>query len=329
MTLANELGISVQDTVENILGLEGIGVGTEYKIHCPNPRHADHNPSCYVNLENGLWYCHSCGSAGDLIHLGELALGVPKEEVEARLTPNSAESLFAIVQRKIASLRKGTPTVPTLLAGPYDDGPLTELRSRGFTQDTLKRWGVRYVFEDILQRTDGHTFSIQHSLAIPIRDEHKRLLAWCYRRTDDSPQWQPRYLYTPGAPISQFWFGSHLWRREKQIVVVEGALDALWLDQCGIPALAMLGSSPSVHKINWLKRFESVVLLGDLDVAGWRAVQRIGALLASSTAVRVGRYSPWMRASDPQELSGIDAELIIERAIPWLTWIGDRRKNSP
>jgi DNA primase len=205
------------------------------------------------------------------------------------------------------------------LPGPYDEGPLTYLIDRGFEDKTLERWGVRYVIRDYIPGQKGE-FRIEHSVAIPIRDPKGHLLAWCYRRTAQSPGWQPRYLYTHGAALADIWFGMQHHAQADEVVVVEGALDCMWLDQHGIPALGMLGSTPSERKIRWLRRYRSVTVLGDRDAAGVATAQRIGAVLGDQMPLRIARYPKWSHATDPAELNGLDLEIVIARAQPWAAW---------
>lgn len=328
--LAEDLGItSVQDVVENQFGIEGNERGDEYDILCPNPEHQDRNiGNCSVNLTTGLWKCLACGKAGDLLSLGVLLLDVSRDEVERLVRPGTVESLQVIVQRRLmeATARPRRETQQHALPGPYEDGPLDSLHERGFTQETCERWGVRFVEHEELPGKKGTPFNIYNTVAIPIRDEHHRLLAWCYRRTQRSPEWQPRYLYTPNVDISELWFGLQHHAHERDVVITEGAMDAMWFDQCGFPALALLGSSMGERKIRWLQRYHSITLFCDRDAGGVSAVQRIGGVLGSRLPVKVVRYPTWVATKergkvDPQDLHPVDVEILLARAQPWSTWL--------
>lgn len=322
MPTSGELGVeSVLDVLTNVFHLEGIARGKEFDISCPHPQHIDSRPSCGVNLNNGLWHCLSCGIGGDLVKLGMLVLGESYDSVVDRLEPNTREAAIVTIQKKIAALASiKTRKRKIKLPGPYLEGPLDALVDRGFKPKTLERWGVRFVHEDTLEGNKG-TFTIRNSIAIPIRDHSGRLLSWCYRSTPQSPEWQPRYLYTHGISMQEIWFGLQHHHKAPQLVIVEGALDAMWLDQCGIPALALLGSNPSDTKIKKLRQHRSIILFGDKDHAGVKAVRRIGSLLGYEMSVRVARYPRWASGKDPQELAPIDVELAVASAIPWLLWI--------
>lgn len=322
MPVASELGVeSVLDVLQNVFQVEGTVRGDEYDIVCPNPRHLDQNPSTSVNLDSGLWNCFSCGTAGDLVQLGVLVLDRTRAEVVNILKPSTPEAIVSMLQRRLQQQlhRPNRRGALKPLPGPYEDGPLHHLRHRGFSQETLRRWGVRYVQEQVLEGKKGE-FTITHTIAIPIRDTAGNLVNWCYRSTVDSASWQPRYLYfTEG--IEHQWFGLQHHGSAKEIVITEGALDAMWVDQCGYPALGMLGASLASGKIKFLQRYKSVTVLGDFDAAGVQAVRKIGSVLGDRMPIRVCRYSKWMRAGDPQELSPIDLEYVIESAVPWSLWL--------
>lgn len=339
MPKAEELGVdSVLDVLTTMLGLEGINKGREYDIHCPNPKHPDSTPSCGVNLENGYWNCFSCGVGGDLADLVKRKMNVSRDQAIEMLRPRSPEALLTNVQRRLKNIALPTrkrKSQQILLPGPYEDGPLDELFKRDFHPDILTKWGVRFVREQELEGAKG-PFTIRNSIGIPIRDEGGALLAWCYRATAGSPDWQPRYLYTPNFPISEVWFGLHHCgpRRVRDVGIVEGALDAMWLDQCGYPALAMLGSKMGDRKVLRLQSYRSVTLFADRDNAGAEWIARIGGTLGNKMPVKVVLYDKRLtstyvnnhdpdkkkRKVDPQMMMPIDIELSMERAVTWSSY---------
>lgn len=337
MARAIDLGVdSVLDVLINVFGLEGDEVGDEYKLLCVNPSHDDTEPSMGVNLETGYWNCFACGIGGDLLDLGKRVLGVPQREVRERLKPSTPEALLTAVQRKIAAIKlpTRTRTKAITLPGPYEPGPLDELYQRGFHEDTLVKWGVRFCPEETLTKANGDTFTITNSIAIPIRDSRGHLLAWCYRATKASASWQQanaRYLYTPEFPISEVWYGLEHHDDAPEIAVVEGALDAQWLDQCGFAAKGMLGSHMGDRKIMQLQKHRTVTLFADRDHAGAQWVHRVGNMIGNRTSVYVVLYDKRIartyvdpketdkkkRKIDPQMLLPVDVELLMAGRMPW------------
>jgi hypothetical protein len=48
------------------------------KVRCPNPAHADHNPSAWLNTEKEVWVCAGCGmEGGDKYDIAAWGLGFP------------------------------------------------------------------------------------------------------------------------------------------------------------------------------------------------------------------------------------------------------------
>lgn len=320
--LAADIGCDVEDVVVRIFGLEGTKRSDEYDLPCPHPAHEDSRPSASVNLNTGLWNCFSCGRGGDLLTLGSVVLHRTTADVLELLKPNTPESLLVVLNHRMEEATRRPAEAARAVEVPfphqYADGPLDSLIERGFSLETLSRWDVRYVPAQQMQGRKG-PFTIYASVGIPVQDDRGQMLAWCYRRTASSPDWQPRYLYTSGAEglISEAWFGLRHHYRAEDIVVVEGALDAMWCDQWGVPALGLLGSSMGKRKLRQLTRYRSVTLLCDLDAGGAAAVRRIGEAIGSLVPLRVARYRSWMAAKDPAELHPVDLELVLEAALPW------------
>lgn len=341
LATAEELGIDVLDVLIQTFQLEGEVRKNKFHLQCPHPDHEDSNPSCAVFLETGRWNCFSCPAHGDIIDLGAWVLEKRKGEVIALLKPNNPEARSAAIHSRLKATRKRsrplrvakhqiTLSVPGIDS--YEDGPLTYLTDRGFTKKTLRRWGIRFAPKVTLFRAADRPFELRDAIAIPILSETSKVVCWCYRATDTSPRWfqEVRYIYTPDVQdvLNQTWFGLHLHKDLQEITVVEGALDAMWCDQQGIPALAILGSQvKQMAKVRKLMNFRKVTLLTDRDNAGVLTAYNVGtALQERGVGSKVCRYASWMLnrhgepAKDAQDLCGLDLELVHGRAIPFLVW---------
>lgn len=356
MPLADELGIeSVEDVVRDVFGISGTLLGNgEFRILCPvhETDGLDHSPSCDVNLTTGQWHCFSCSASSDIIGLGKIVLGLPRRKVQDLLRPNEPTAIVAQVRGRLKRRQQTIVAsqdftngveagemvndVPPL--GSYQKGPLDSLLDRGFTKQTLRSWGIRFVDEVELRKAKVEpgkpdTFALQNNIAIPIQGADGSVIAWCYRATVDSATWQienAKYIYTPGLvdTLSMNWFGLWRHRHESEIAVVEGALDAIWMHQCGIPAVAMLGTSTKqFRKIERLTQFKRVTIVPDKDGPGLIAALKLGDRLQSyGTPVRIALYREWMHnshgdeATDPQDLSPLDVELVHATAVPWQVW---------
>lgn len=319
---ADEIGVTnVLDVITRLYGLDGQPRGDEYDLPCPDPAHDDRRPSASVNLVTGYWHCFSCGRGGNLVTLGARVLGKHPDDVLEMIKPTSMESLTALIRSLTPDTARSAPALVLPQPADYEDGPFDELYRRGFEEQTLYDWNVRYVR---LAELEGHNglFTIRDSIGVPILDKNKQVLAWCYRRTQRSPEWQPRYLYSGGAGmIRETWFGLQHYSRamsRTHITVVEGALDAMWCYQAGIPALGLLGASMGSQKLLRLTSYPSVTLLLDCDAGGVAATHRIGQAIGHLAPLRVARYPRRSEAKDPQELTAKEIRKIVRRAIPWL-----------
>lgn len=332
MPQAAEYGIGdIQEFLEGTLGLQGEVRGSdhraEYSIFCPNPNHNDTHPSTDINLVTGYWNCFACGIGGDILELAMKVTGKSRAQMLEVMKPNSEDAIKVKISKRLQHLNdtyfgKKDKPVQVPPSKRYDPGPHTYMRSRGFRQETLRKWGVRYVHREELEGKEGN-FIIQHSVAIPIRDRHGNLLAWCYRATPDSPAWQQqnvRYLYTPGIDINELWFGVQFYYRAPEVVIVEGAIDCMWLDQAGIPALGLLGGSMGDAKILELQRYRRVFLMGDRDDAGARWVERVGRLIGHRMPVHVCLYPSYTSAGDPEKVLPVDLEIMVAKALPWAVY---------
>lgn len=334
---AEELGIDVLDVCQTLFGLEGQLHADEFAILCPDPKHEDHDPSCNVNIDTGYWRCLSCGAKGDILTLGKHCLNKRRSEVQELLMPNNPQARAALVQRRLRSLLtapvsdrrafqhrqalQDRPWLPADAQTPdaYRSGPLSYLLARGFTQETLERWGVRYLRHADVASKKGK-LTIYNSIAIPIFDSQRRLHSWCYRATNLSPSWQQetcRYLYTLDA-LDRPWIGAHLLEPDlSEIVITEGPLDAMWFDQHGIPAIAMGGNQRSRAMMAELLVFRKAISFFDNDAGGKLATKQLGEYLSPLMPYYVARYPKGRRGADPQELCSTDLELGVARARSW------------
>jgi DNA primase len=123
---------------------------------------------------------------------------------------------------------------------------------RGFTKQILKHW------------ESGVT--VENGLAIPIKDLANTPVGWVVRRE----QGFPKYLYPQNFKKSRVLFGGNLVQPSELLCVVEGPLDAMWLNQLGYNAVAILGMSISKKQVELVQELPvgEVVLCLDNDEAG-------------------------------------------------------------
>jgi twinkle protein len=152
--------------------------------------------------------------------------------------------------------------------------------------------------------------------------------------------------------------GSHLWTGGKRLVITEGEIDMMTVSQIQgnkWPVVSILNGAASAKKnllanLDYLKLFEEVVLMFDMDEPGQSAAKECAEVLLSIVPVKIARLS----MKDPNELhvAGrgdeitraiwnaeeyrpdglLEAEDLIEAALedpePGLPWIFDGMNKS-
>ena len=284
--------------------------GREWKACCPF--HNEKTPSFTVNDDKGFYHCFGCGAHGDAIRFltdhrgmpfmdavkelaGKAGMEVPAPDPAARERADRAASLTDVMaecQKWFAEQLHG-------LAGA---DARDYLKRRGIGADTIQRFGLGLapdnrtalkraldkLGEDKLIETgmlirpeEGESYDrFRGRLMIPIRDARGRVIAFGGRILGDG---EPKYLNSPQTEL--FDKGRTLYnldragpasRTAKRLVVVEGYMDAIALDQAGIAeVVAPNGTALTEAQIERLWRLEPApILCFDGDSAGRKAAIR-------------------------------------------------------
>lgn len=239
------------------------------------PMHEDRNPSFRVDLASGGWKCHAgCGQHGDLAVLVHMVTGEDLQAARKRLQdyepPPDLSSLErvlrakAAVQEALAEDEDGFPEPEGEDLSYVRDRVPRYIVRRGFTPQTLKAWGVGST-----EAGDG--------VVIPVTRDGE-LVGLVTRPLVHEPG-RPRYLNTHFEKREVLFGEDQLPAGARTIALVEGPLDAMWLWQHEIPAVATLGGPPSDWQVDRLvRRAWDVVLAFDADKAGVMAARSAGSL---------------------------------------------------
>ena len=233
-------------------------------IQCPF--HSDVHDSCSINTEEGKWICfRGCGQ-GSLRTFVQRILGLNTSAIDDYLMDKTLfldidmfDSIVPVVNDKLpeVSFPHITEKVPWWI---FD---------RGFTKKALKRWDCGVDSEN--------------NLVIPIKDRESRLVGWVTRQYNR----EPKYLYSKGLKKSKVLFGEFNIEPCSFICVTEGTLDAIWLDQHGYNAIAILGANMSTRQQEAVLKLptEELVLCLDNDDAGKIGTDRIMSCIANRFVV--------------------------------------------
>lgn len=224
---------------------------TYWVAQCPNPVHADHNPSCFVSANSPHGFsCKSCGFKGTLVGL-------------ARQFGIEFENKFSLSFRKSNSLQ--LPDLSLLRLDNWTD------TYRGLTAEQWLKFGALKWFDTYVDKQTEMEVLSAIRLLLPIY--HKGLLvSYTGRRIDDISL--VKYNTYPGFPTSPVLYLYDMLPPTWPVVLVEGPFDAVKYWTYNIPALAILGCQNwSDSKLNLLlqKAPTTVWLSMDNDTAGQKA----------------------------------------------------------
>ncbi len=298
-------------------------VGVYYRGLCPF--HAEKTPSFYVRPQTQSWHCFGCNKSGtafdwlmerEHLEFGEALrtlaalTGVSLPERRDPEAEDQARRLYTILERAQTFYsgflggasgarareylqKRGLSDEALHLFGvgyaPSGNGLLRYLEKDGFSEQELQAAGVIGVTED-----EGRPYDFfRDRVLFPIRDAQGRTIAFGGRALDDAVD--PKYLNSRDTLLfhkQETLFAFDLARkpiaRERQVVIVEGYMDAAMAHQHGYRnVVATLGTAITDRHLRLLRRqVDEIVLALDPDAAGEAASRR--AYLVAEQTLRTG-----------------------------------------
>lgn len=256
-------------------------IGDEAIVSCPHPDHEDRNPSAAINVRKRLWTCYSCGRGGTIESL-----------LEGRVADEAVEDILMEISTQLAGYDDVERGYPESWLDQFDFGGVHPYwLERGLSEDVCAEFRLGY---------DLDTGAVTY----PLRGPSGAVLGVVRRTIDDRPG--PKYRYPDHAPVSKTLFGYYKTRfGALDVVLAEGALDALAMWDVGYVALAQMGARLSNEQVELLRRLNptSITLAYDQDPAGSKAVSRVLEHPGMDFCpIRVMRWDP-ADGKDPLELS--------------------------
>ncbi len=280
------------------------------------PIHYETKPSFAVHIETGNWVCRHGDDKGTLF---DLVIRLKHTDFADTLTwldrlstsgyyPEAHEDLMR------ALLPREKPSEGLAFQrwaknyGELNPNIMSEYWfARGFSKATMYRFGVRY------------SNQIEESLVWPVHDRSGRVVGFTARYIHADRN--PRYQYSPG--FVRTLYPLNMLGGAYEVVLVEGPLDAMWLWQHDILALAMLGADLTSRQLtSLLGEVKRVTLALDNDAVGERVTRSLVKRLAEFD-VRVASVSEVdSEVKDVQELDEKQLRLLFEHhtqsSVDWL-----------
>lgn len=320
------------------------GANSELSAVCPFHRKADgseeKHPSFTMNLSKGVYYCHTCHSAGNFrqflknVGIGLQVLSSQYQPLLDALQKNRAPEFNPVRAKGLIA----EDPLPEAILGLFDKCPLP------MVDYDLRLQEDDPVFDEALLQKYDIGFDEQHCrITFPLRDMMGNLVGISGRACDGS---FPRYkVYTTeyrdfGMPMREetkksavLWNAHNVYprvfksREKERIVLVEGFKACLWLLQAGIDnVVALAGSSLSDYHHWMLERMGAqVVLMFDNDFGGLNGLQKAAPLLAKSLDVFIVNYE----ARQPTSMTLEEVRQSVEKNCEdYYLWVGKQKKEN-
>lgn len=312
--------------------------GKDTRASCPFCQ--GHNFS--YSLREPVWRCFNCGQQGDWIRYLEQRQRLSFPEALQELARAAGIELEGYDQAKHqAYVRKADllETAQAILQQALWEQPgqpvLQYLLDRGYSRQEIEAMGLgAYISRKALQEqllqagykeqeikasgllTKGHGES--HQLSLLWRDPSGRATGLAVRsllsREELKAQGLMPYKYSQGLAKSHGLIGLEAIRGEKTAILLEGLLDALYLNSRGLKAVAIGGTDLSLQQIKALEAngTKELILALDADDPGQAGTEKALHLLRASR-IRAYVVPEFGGYKDPDEMArGAGLEALLE-----------------
>lgn len=282
-----------------------IASASEVCFSCPFAGHVsgDENPSAYMNLGTTAWMCHGCKRRGncvsfmaDLENISPmLATRFIKERWDSAFREPNGSMLQEVetLWMKHTISKKVAPRISALFLDQfvndwYLDTPWSSymVEERGFDPDTLDLFQCGY--DPISERITIAVFDDDDQL-LGFKGRSWRGAKAKYLVIGDSPRSRYQAYGFQYYPTSEAVFGLNFAKGDKPVIICEGELNAMALQQKGFHnAVALSGSNVSETQRRLVnKHAEEVVLFFDSDEAGQKGTELAIGAFESDLRVKI------------------------------------------
>ena len=278
--------------------------GADTRAGCP----FCHGHNFSYSHRRPLWRCFNCGRAGDwiayLVEEQRLSFQEALQElaraahIELELDGQQQAKHQAYAKRA-SLLEAAQDLLQQALWEPQGQPVLQYLQDRGYSRQEIEAMGLgAYISRKALQEhllKAGHSqeeikasglltkgLGESHQLSLAWRDPSGRATGLATRAIQ--PRIEPKYLYSAGLAKSQGLIGLEAIRGEKTAILLEGLLDALYLNSKGLKVVAIGGTDLSLAQIKALEAngTKELILALDADDPGQAGIEKAIRLLRPS-----------------------------------------------
>lgn len=311
--------------------------GRSFKGVCPF--HQDHSPSMHVSPEKGIFKCFACGASGGVFEFVEKyenvswieAVSIVANKCGIELSQNvlqSNQSSYFKEEYEIMDLTE--KFFVNNLKTNYGIEALNYLKERGIDEEIIKEFGIGLSLDDkdtlfkllskknygtdlldeigLININNGNIYDFfTRRITFPLWDKDGHIVGFSgriYRGEKETSKYmnsKETKIFKKGDTLYNYHNAKEVAKREKEIIVVEGFMDAIRVSSSGIKnVVALCGTAMTKEQINLLKKLRGrVILCLDNDNAGEIATLNNGEdLIKNGLDVHVIRLSG---EKDPDE----------------------------
>lgn len=340
--------------------------GSDYVGMCPF--HDDHSPSMHVSTKLNIFKCFVCNTGGNVFSFVQKFENVSYLEAVKIVADKSGVDFKYQAHRNLPVKYKDEYNIMDLSLKFYQNNLVTEkglkakeyLSKRGIDESIIKEFKIGLSFDDnrlkaflenkkcnlelaynvgLLNKSGINFYDMfVNRIMIPIFDMQNNLVGYTARTylKDDPNKYintKETVIYHKSNILFNYYNAKDMARTKKEIIVVEGNMDAISLACRGIKnVIALMGVVISKVQLEALKKLNSkIILMLDSDAPGSDATIKVGdAMQAFGLDVYVVRLSG---AKDPDEYirqNGVEAlEDNITHALKYLDFkLNELKKNK-
>jgi len=301
-------------------GIDAPSGQNQFKVHCPF--HEDSTPSCSINSGKGIFKCFGCHTQGNVLEFviymengdpeskedmyagAQMAISIMGKSPDDFTRPSSGKGVKTASRTPKkeeaappSSVTRKTAQKPKPAASedaetdPRQNKPFGRelelehehpfLIERGIEPELTEKYGIGFCNAGIMKGR----------IAIPIHNLEGVVMAYAGRyASEDIPDGTDRYRFPKRFLKSLELYNLHraVALKKRYLVIVEGYWSAIRLNEAGIPAAALMGTSLSPTQAELVRKagFRHAILLLDGDEAGRKAAPEAAFVLSQHVYVR-------------------------------------------
>lgn len=281
--------------------------GFETTASCPfapwtHEKGRDMHPSFGVNMllndGHGVYHCFACGKSGTVRSMIEeycKMSGIPTSRFEKFI--NEIESEYTIDMSLIKKKAGNEFVVPEDELNFYREHLKMSryhqiFKDNNITPGTVQRWEIAVSDDKVI---------------FPVKNRLDNILFFVYRWIKKGG---PKYTVSQGAKTKSAIYGANMVNvlNDSPLIVVEGILDAIYIEQLGFNSVAIFGvfiNDKQVDMIRSISPSDSIAIVFDDDEAGRDGVKYVEEKLSKYFYSIKTMNVPAVRMLDTETLSNL------------------------